>query len=93
MNNIVYIKNLTNSKLKTKTLVFLVKQVPIALPAILSVVSFAVVLLTFYQKTTESLMALGILGIGTIFYIFGYRWTNKPAAIQDKISKFKIIVC
>ena len=62
-------------------------QVPIALPATLSLVSFAIVCLTFYQKPTESGLALLCVLIGSVFYVVGNRWTNKPHAIQSKISK------
>ncbi|XP_059152557.1 large neutral amino acids transporter small subunit 1-like [Physella acuta] len=65
-------------------------KVPIALPAVLCVVSLAVVALTFYQKTTESLLALGLVGVGTVLYIIGNRWTNKPESIQSKITFINI---
>ncbi|KAI8799094.1 large neutral amino acids transporter small subunit 1 [Biomphalaria glabrata] len=61
-------------------------KVPIALPAILGLVSFALVLLTFYQKFIESMLALGLVGVGSVLYIIGNRWTNKPASIQSKIT-------
>ncbi|CAL1526027.1 unnamed protein product [Lymnaea stagnalis] len=65
-------------------------KVPIALPAILCVVSFALVALTFYQKTIESLLALGLVGVGTVFYIIGNRWNTKPDVLQSKITSVNI---
>lgn len=65
-------------------------KMPIILPIILCCVSLAVVALTFYQKTKESLLALGLVGVGTVLYIIGNRWTTKPAVIQSKISGVNI---
>ncbi|KAL8617164.1 hypothetical protein ACOMHN_014334 [Nucella lapillus] len=61
-------------------------KVPILLPGILCVVSLAIVGLTFYQKVNESLTALLILAVGTVFYLLGNRWTSKPKSIQSKIN-------
>ncbi|KAH9507791.1 Large neutral amino acids transporter small subunit 1 [Bulinus truncatus] len=65
-------------------------KVPVALPAILFVISLAIVALTFYQKFIESLLALGLVGVGTVLYIIGNRWTNKPPSIQSKITSVNI---
>lgn len=67
-------------------------QVPIALPAVLCLVSVAIVGLTFYQKPTESLTALGITAIGTVLYIIGNRWNPKPQAIQSRIGELFLVV-
>lgn len=61
-------------------------KVPIALPAILCIISVAIVGLTFYQKPSESLTALFILAIGTVLYIIGNRWKHKPTVVQSKIN-------
>ena len=63
-------------------------QVPIVLPAILSLVSLGIVALTFYQKVNESLTALMILAVGTVLYILGNRWKTKPKSLQSKISEY-----
>ncbi|XP_005095780.1 large neutral amino acids transporter small subunit 1 [Aplysia californica] len=65
-------------------------KVPIALPAVLCLVSLAVVILTFYQKMTESLLALLLVAVGTVLYLIGNRWTNKPDFIQSKITAVNI---
>lgn len=61
-------------------------KVPVALPAILCVISFAIVILTFYQKPHESFLALGLVALGIVLYCFGGKWKNKPRVIQDKID-------
>lgn len=63
-------------------------QVPIALPVILCLVSLGIVCLTFYQKVSESLTALMILGIGTVLYILGNCWMSKPKSLQSKIGEY-----
>ncbi|XP_048250882.1 large neutral amino acids transporter small subunit 1-like isoform X2 [Haliotis rufescens] len=61
-------------------------KVPVALPIALSVISLAIVVLTFYQKPSESLMALGLILFGSVFYVIGNRWQNKPRELQTKIN-------
>ncbi|KAK6173645.1 hypothetical protein SNE40_017059 [Patella caerulea] len=61
-------------------------KVPIILPLVLCLISFAIVILTFYQKPTESYMALCIVGVGAVLYVFGNRWQKKPKVIQSKIN-------
>ncbi|KAK3719842.1 hypothetical protein RRG08_040144 [Elysia crispata] len=61
-------------------------KVPIALPAALCLVSVFVVVLTFYQKVSESLLALAIVCGGSLLYVIGNRWQNKPHSIQSKIT-------
>jgi len=63
-------------------------KVPIALPAILCLISFAIVILTFYQKPHESFLALGLVGAGIVLYMIGGKWKTKPKAVQDKIDYF-----
>ena len=60
---------------------------PIVLPAFLSLVSLAIVILTFYQKPHESFLALGLVALGLVLYILGAKWKNKPKEIQDKIGE------
>ncbi|XP_076467741.1 large neutral amino acids transporter small subunit 1-like [Babylonia areolata] len=67
-------------------------KVPIVLPIILCVVSLAIVVLTFYQKVSESLTALMILAGGTVLYLFGNRWQNKPRTIQTKIDAVNLFL-
>ncbi|XP_076446940.1 large neutral amino acids transporter small subunit 1-like [Babylonia areolata] len=67
-------------------------KVPIVLPAILFLVSLAIVGLTFYQKVSESLTALLILAIGTVLYLLGNRWTTKPKSIQSKINAVNLFL-
>jgi len=62
-------------------------QLPIALPFILCIISFMIVALTFYQKTKESLMALGIVAFGLFTYIICVVWKDKPKFIQEKMCK------
>ena len=62
-------------------------QLPIALPFILCIISFMIVALTFYQKTKESLMALGIVAFGLFIYIICVLWKDKPKFIQEKMCK------
>lgn len=62
-------------------------QLPIALPFTLCIVSFLIVALTFYQKTKESLMALGIVVFGLFIYIICVLWKDKPKFIQEKMCK------
>ena len=62
-------------------------QVPILLPAFLSLVSFAIVVLTFYQKPHESFLALGLVALGIVLYILGAKWKTKPKEIQGKIGR------
>ncbi|XP_053399752.1 large neutral amino acids transporter small subunit 1-like [Mercenaria mercenaria] len=61
-------------------------KVPIALPAVLCLISFAIVVLTFYQKPHESFLALGLVAGGIVLYCIGGKWQNKPKSIQDKID-------
>ena len=65
---------------------------PIILPAFLSLVSFAIVVLTFYQKPHESFLALGLVALGIVLYILGAKWKNKPKEIQDKIGGYWILL-
>ncbi|KAK7098006.1 hypothetical protein V1264_004900 [Littorina saxatilis] len=67
-------------------------KVPIALPAVLCLVSLAIVGLTFYQKVSESLTALLILAVGSILYLFGNRWQNKPKSLQSKINAVNLFL-
>ena len=62
-------------------------QVPIVLPAFLSLVSLAIVILTFYQKPHESFLVFGLVALGLVLYILGAKWKNKPKEIQDKIGE------
>jgi len=43
-------------------------QLPIVLPAVLCIISGLIVLLTFYQKPSESFLALGLVAGGTVLY-------------------------
>ncbi|ESP00324.1 hypothetical protein LOTGIDRAFT_140967 [Lottia gigantea] len=61
-------------------------KVYIALPAVLCLISFAIVCLTFYKKPTESFLALCIVAGGVVLYCVGNRWQRKPKAIQSKIN-------
>lgn len=67
-------------------------KVPILLPALLCMVSVAIVALTFYQKPDESLTALLILAVGTVLYILGNRWSQKPKSIQSKIDATNVFL-
>lgn len=67
-------------------------KVPIALPAVLCVISFAIVILTFYQKPNESFLALGLVCLGIVLYCIGGKWNNKPKFIQDKIDFLTVLV-
>ncbi|KAK7473397.1 hypothetical protein BaRGS_00035370 [Batillaria attramentaria] len=67
-------------------------KVPIGLPAVLCLVSVAIVGLTFYQKPSESLTALMILAVGTVLYIMGNRWKHKPKPIQSKINSLNLFL-
>ncbi|KAL8596295.1 hypothetical protein ACOMHN_067787 [Nucella lapillus] len=67
-------------------------KVWIALPAILCLVSLCIVCLTFYQKVSESLTALAILAGGTVLYLFGNRWQNKPRAVQSKMDAVNVLI-
>lgn len=67
-------------------------KVPIVLPAFLSLVSFAIVVLTFYQKPHESFLALGLVALGIVLYILGAKWKTKPKEIQGKIDAFTMLI-
>lgn len=58
------------------------------LPIFLSLVSLFIVVLTIYQKPHESALAIGLVIVGAIVYVVGYKWKNKPKAIQGKIGEF-----
>ncbi|KAH3842179.1 hypothetical protein DPMN_115674, partial [Dreissena polymorpha] len=60
-------------------------KVPVALPAVLCVVSVAIVVLTFYQKPKESFLALGLVALGIVLYLVCGKWKTKPKSIQEKI--------
>lgn len=62
-------------------------QVPVVLPAVLCLVSLAIVILTFYQKPHESFLALGLVALGIVLYLIGGKWKSKPKDIQNKIGK------
>ncbi|XP_052793390.1 large neutral amino acids transporter small subunit 2-like [Mya arenaria] len=61
-------------------------KVPIALPIVLCVVSFAIVILTFYQKPHESFLALGLVVLGIVLYLICGKWKNKPKTFQSKMD-------
>lgn len=67
-------------------------KVPIALPAVLCLLSLAIVALTFYQKPTESLTALLVVAVGAVLYLVCNRWTNKPVIIQSKINTVNLFL-
>lgn len=65
-------------------------KVPIGIPAILCVVSLAIVVLTFYQKPYESLFALCLLIIGCLLYFINIKFRNKSIAFNQRLQ---IITC
>ena len=67
-------------------------KLPIALPFTLCIISFLIVALTFYQKTKESLMALGIVVFGLFIYIICVLWKDKPKFIQEKMYVINTLV-
>ncbi|KAJ8297770.1 hypothetical protein KUTeg_024301 [Tegillarca granosa] len=67
-------------------------KVPVALPFILFLISFSIVILTFFQKPTESLMALGLVAIGIVIYIVCVRWKHKPKVIQSNMDAVSIFI-
>ncbi|XP_048776008.1 large neutral amino acids transporter small subunit 1-like isoform X1 [Ostrea edulis] len=66
-------------------------KVHISLPIILFLISFGIVLLTFYQKPMESFMALGLVAGGLLLYFIG-TWKQKPKEIADKINSITILI-
>lgn len=67
-------------------------RLPILLPIILCIISFLIVALTFYQKTRESLMALGFVAFGLVMYIVCVVWKNKPKFIQQKMYAINTLI-
>ncbi|XP_076117057.1 large neutral amino acids transporter small subunit 1-like isoform X1 [Mytilus galloprovincialis] len=67
-------------------------RLPILLPIILCIISFLIVALTFYQKTRESLMALGLVAFGLVMYIVCVVWKNKPKVIQQKMYAINTLI-
>ncbi|KAL5011282.1 hypothetical protein ScPMuIL_009833 [Solemya velum] len=60
-------------------------KVPVFLPALLCLVSFAIVALTFYQKPHESVLALIIVMCGLVTYLLCCKWDGKPQFIENNM--------
>lgn len=61
-------------------------KVPIALPAVLCVISLAIVILTFYQKPHESLFALCLLLVGCLLYFINIKFRNKYIPFNKRLQ-------
>ncbi|XP_061183883.1 large neutral amino acids transporter small subunit 1-like isoform X2 [Saccostrea echinata] len=66
-------------------------RVHIILPIILFLISFGIIVLTFYQKPKESFMALGLVAAGIFLYLIG-TWKHKPKEIADKLHSINIFI-
>ncbi|KAL3880510.1 hypothetical protein ACJMK2_032744 [Sinanodonta woodiana] len=65
-------------------------KLPIALPIVLLVASFAILALTVYQKPKESGLGLLMMASGAPLYVVGVYWENKPTIVRKYFGKRKI---
>ncbi|GFR57444.1 large neutral amino acids transporter small subunit 2 [Elysia marginata] len=62
-------------------------KMPVALPAFLIVMNFAIMCITVYMKPRESSFAIVVIACAIPVYLLGIKW-NKPESIQRSLDNF-----